>query len=74
MVRKETRGRLAKEVTRVSLDKVEFLEREVRKEKQDQEDPLGRVDYREIQVNEVLLVHLDPRVLRVRQEYRGFKA
>lgn len=46
----------------------------VRKEKQDQEDPLGRVDYREIQVSEVLLVHLDPRVLRVRQEYRGFKA
>lgn len=32
------------------------------------------VDYREIQVSEVLLVHLDPRVLRVRQEYRGFKA
>lgn len=74
VARKEIKAKLVKEENQGFPDKVELPGRGGLKEKRDQEDLRGPVDYREIQAIEVPQVHRDPRVLRVHREYREFKA
>lgn len=72
--RKEIKAKLEKEESKVYLDRVEFLASGVSKVNLEQEVLLAQEDYREILVKEVRLVQQAPRVLRVHQEYKVYKA
>lgn len=72
--RKETKAKLGKEESKVYLDRVEFLVNGVPKVNLEQEVLLAQGDCREILVKEDRRDQQAPRVLRVHQVYKVYKA